>query len=397
LAKKNTAKQTNPTTKKKKDGDIFVDDDLANEIVSSLNQEYGSITNNVDDRLSNIKGWISSGCSVLDSIITNNPDLDGSIPVGRLTSIVGDHSTGKSLLGYMILADCQKKGGVPILIDTENSAPDWERMKSIGINPPPPYGTGTFLTPVALTVEGVFSHIEHIIKKVREVQPDRLITIVWDSVAATPTNFETDRQYEEVEKPGVQAAAISRCLKKIISPIANYKVALVFLNQTRVDLKANPMFGQNESYPGGKAIPFYSSLILRLSNGGQIKAGMDIIGNKIKVTVKKNRLAPPKRDCFFNVYYTRGVIDEENWPEYLVQKDIVKKDGRSCLYTFEGKEYKFPQKGIDFVDWIRKDEEDIKKLRVHFQKELKRAFYLEPDPFKRDEEFSLDSNDTSEW
>jgi len=395
VAKKPVKKQSNDPQPKK--GDIFIGDDLANEIVASLAEEFGSITNNVDDRLSNIRDWISTGCSVLDMVITNNPKQNGAIPVGRLTSIVGDHSTGKSLLAYMILAECQKKGGIPILIDTENSAPSWDRLKALGINPPPPYGTGTFVSLNAATIEGVFSHIESIMKKVREVDPDRLITIVWDSVASTPTNFETDRQYDEFQKPGVQAAAISGYLKKIISPIASQRVALIFLNQTRVDLKANPMFGQNETYPGGKAIPFYSSLILRMSNGGQIKAGVDVIGNKVKVTVKKNRFAPPKRDCLFNVFFTRGVIDEENWPDYLSQKGVVKKSGRSCIYEFDGKEYKFPLKGIDFVEWIRKDDEEIKKLRKHLKLKLKEAFFIEPDPFKRPEDFSLDEKDTSEW
>ena len=146
--------------------------------------------------------------------------------------------------------------------------------------------------------------------------------IVWDSVAGTSTDVEIQNDYGEATI-GMQARMIGQGLRKLIRYIGKQRVALVFLNQVRQ--KIGVFFGDDTVTPGGKAIPFFSSVRVKLYSGGKVKAGNDTIGVGIKPKIIKNRMGPPHRDEELKMYFTRGLIDEESWLDVLLAHGEAKK------------------------------------------------------------------------
>ena len=158
--------------------------------------------------------------------------------------------------------------------------------------------------------------------KAKAMDKDVPITIVWDSVAASSPKAELLGDYDK-ESIGLQARAISKGMRKITGVIANQNVLFVILNQTRT--KIGVMYGDPDTTPGGKAIPFFSSVRVKLYSGGKVNAGNDTIGVGIKPKIIKNRMGPPHRDAELKMYFTRGLIDEESWLNVLLAHGEAKK------------------------------------------------------------------------
>lgn len=331
-----------------------------------------------------VNEWLSTGSTILDAIISNNPGVDGGIPVGRLTEIYGQEATGKSLLAYMILKDCQRKGGVPILIDTENSA-NITFLKMLGLNPE----DGKLIYIQVDTTEEVFSIMEKVITKVREASKDRLVAIVWDSVAGTSTKAELEGEYGDATI-AMQARLISQGLRKIMKFMGKQRIAAVFLNQVRMKIGSNAMFGDPMAPPGGKAIPFWASVRIRLSTNGKLKAGKDVIGVGIKCKLDKNRMGPPFRECALSMYFDKGIIDEESWLEVLQSAEIVHKTSaqKSSVIDKETGEILLEFKNKDFVEVINRPENSA--LKSNLKKEIKKKLYIEQDPYERDEDIVVE-------
>ena len=360
-------------------------DSVLNEIlVESLNKKLGDVAYILGkgDSPPEVKEWLSTGSTVLDTIISNDENADGGIPVGRLTEISGEAATGKSLLSYLILKDCQDKGGIPVLIDTENACNE-DFLNLLGLKP---YPEGSLVYIQVESVEKVFQAIEDIIRKIRENEPDKLCCIVWDSVAGTSTDVELQNEYGE-STIGMHARMIGQGLRKSIRFIGQQRVALVFLNQVRQ--KIGVFFGDDTTTPGGKAIPFFSSVRMKLYSGGKVKAGKDVIGVGIKPKLIKNRMGPPHREAELKMYFTKGLIDEESWLDILLKAGHAEKISQqksSITNKDTGEVYEFQNR--KFVEWIRKIES--KDAHTYCKALVKKSLVIEQDPDKREEEITTE-------
>jgi recombination protein RecA len=356
---------------------------LTDILVDSLNKQLGDVAFILgkNDASMDVKEWVSTGSTVLDTIISNSAQ-GGGVPVGKLTEIVGEEATGKSLLSYMILKDCQDRGGIPVLIDTENAVNE-DFLQLLGMKL---YPEGQLIYVQVDSVEKVFSAIENVIRKIKENRKDKLCCVVWDSVAGSSTDAEMQKDYGE-STVGMHARMIGQGLRKTIRFIGKERVALVFLNQMRQ--KIGVVFGDDLVAPGGKAIPFFASVRLRLYRDGFVKAGKDTLGVGIRPFTQKNRMGPPKREAKLKMYFNRGLIDEESWLDVLLQFNVAEKisaQKSSITNKDSGEVYEF--KNSKFVDWIR----DAANNEAHryCQQKVRDVLVIEQDPDKREEEMVLE-------
>ena len=370
---------------------ITKDDSILNDIlIESLNKKLGDVAFILGkgDSPPETKEWLSTGSTILDTIISNNIDANGGIPVGKLVEISGEAATGKSLLSYMILKDCQDKGGIPVLIDTENAANE-DFLRLIGLEF---YPEGSLVYIQVDSIEGVFKAIEDIIRRIRENDKDKLCCIVWDSVAGTSTDAEIQGDYGDATV-GLAARLIGQGLRKIIRFIGTQRVSLVFLNQIRQ--KIGVFFGDDTVTPGGKAIPFFAAVRIRLYSGGKVKAGKDVLGVGIRPKIVKNRMGPPHREAELKMYFNRGLIDEEGWIDILLKFGKAKKisaQKSEIVNEDNGEVYDFLNR--NFVEWIRRPEN--KEAHAYCKTKVKESLIIEQDPLKRMEEITTEEMDNDE-
>lgn len=335
-------------SKKKNTKSVSKNDSLLANLAEELNKnnkEGGKVAYFLDeqDDPSTISDWISTGSSLLDLAISNRPN--GGLPVGRMVEFNGLSGTGKSLVSAHIVANTQKKGGKAIFIDTENAAaPDF--WKSLGVD------ISNLLYINRDTVEDIFTTMEQAIAYIRKDQPDALLTIIIDSVAAATTKAELESDHGKDGYATGKAIIIRKALRKITNMIGRQKVLIVFTNQLSQNLNASP-FGDPYTVSGGMGIPYHCSVRVRLNNSGALKLPDNtVIGNKCKAVVVKNRMGPPQRQVFFNIYFDSGIADYASWMEVLKEKNYIKPAGSAGLkYVSEnGEEVTF--KGENFVNLL---------------------------------------------
>jgi len=253
---------------------------------------------------SDIVDWISTGDPILDIYVSNR--VNGGIPVGRITEVNGLESSGKSLLIGHLLKETQKKGGIAVLIDTEFSV-DRNFLAAIGVDL-----SKMIYVPTNL-IENAFQIIENIIETVRKENSDRLITVAVDSVMGATDKNELEGDWEKKGYATQKSIILGRAMRKITETIAKHRIALVFTNQLRS--KIGVMFGDPWTTSGGKAIPFHSSLRLRLKMMSKIKIGDKVVGIKTNCGVIKSRLGSMYNSCNFDIYFDRGIDAENTWFE----------------------------------------------------------------------------------
>jgi recombination protein RecA len=335
---------------KKKEKELDLADILAGELNKQSKDQKVAFFLNDDEAPTNVDGWVSTGCAMLDVAISNRPY--GGLPVGRITEITGLEQSGKSLVSAHLLAETQKQGGVAVLIDTE-TAVSREFLEAIGVD------VSKLLYVTADSVEQIFDFTETIIEKVRETSKDKLVTIVVDSVAAASTTNELASDYKKDGYATDKAIIISKAMRKITNMIGRQKISLVFTNQLRQ--KMNAMFGDPWTTSGGKALAFHASVRLRLKNMGQIKMkvnGADrTVGMKVRCQVVKNRMGPPLRSADFEIYFDRGIDNYGSWLGVMKDNKMVKQAGAWYSYvdTDTGEEIKFQSK--DFIVMMGEKEE----------------------------------------
>jgi recombination protein RecA len=273
-----------------------------------------------------IKILVSTGSTILDTIVTNGKWKQGGLPVRRLISLAGNTSAGKSLLANQVLIATQKMGGIPILFDEENST-DISLLVKMGLKigkEADKAGVHKLVYASAGTVEKLFDTIESTIKKIRELGNKDFITIVWDSIASTPSTEELEGSFDKEGYGTAKAIAISKAMRKITQFIGREDVLLLFTNQLRSAIGAMP-FSDKFTEPGGNAIPFHSSVRLRLTKVKDIKKDDATIGVTVQAVVKKNKIAPPARRCTFDIYFDKGIDDESSWMENLILKGAIER------------------------------------------------------------------------
>jgi recombination protein RecA len=304
-------------------------DDFTDDLIKSLNKERGTrvaYNLSVDNSPTHVNRWISTGSKQLDYIISNRKN--GGLPEGRIVEIFGPPSIGKSHIATQIAKSTQKLGGIVVYIDTEN-ATSIDNLHALGVDT-----SKRFVYVDTHCTEEVMSIAESTIMKAKAMQKDVPVTIIWDSVAATSPKAELLGEYDK-DTIGLQARAISKGMRKITGVIANQKVLLVCLNQIRS--KIGVMYGDPSVTPGGVAIPFHSSVRIKLGAGAHIEGpDKEPIGINVSAKIIKNKVSAPFRSADFQIIFGKGIREHEEVFDALRKYGEVQMDNKSLIIEGAG-------------------------------------------------------------
>jgi len=334
------------TRKSKSEDTINEKLDLIDDLAESLNSQFKGlkvayILDKDEDNPAEVDHWVSTGSTILDIAISNRPN--GGLPFGRIVEIMGQSSSGKSLLAAHIAAETQKIGGYVVYYDTE-AAMSKKFASVIGID------LSKMIYAQIETVEEIFESMEKLIEKIRKRDSSVPVTFIVDSVMGATTKVEMESDYDKDGWATAKAIVLSKAMRKITNLIAKQKILLVLTNQLRDKLGVT--FGNNETTSGGKAIGFHSSVRLKMKNVGQIKGKVNnveqVIGAEVLVQVVKNRIGPPFRATKFSVYFESGIDDIDSWLTIMKDYDLVKSAGAWFTYfKKDGEEIKFQKKDFN--------------------------------------------------
>jgi recombination protein RecA len=261
--------------------------------------------------------------SDVPAISTTSLSLDiavgiGGVPRGRIVEIYGPESSGKTTLALHIVAEAQKAGGVAAYIDAEH-AMDADYAGKLGVQ------IDQLLISQPDSGEQALEIAEALVRS------NGVDVIVVDSVAALVPRAELDGEMGD-SLPGLQARLMSQALRKLTAIVAQSNTCFIFINQIRE--KIGVMFGSPETTTGGRALKFYSSMRLDIRRIGAIKDGDRIVGNRTKVKVAKNKVAPPFRECEFDIMYGEGISREGDVLDLGAAQRVVEKSG--AWFSYKG-------------------------------------------------------------
>jgi recombination protein RecA len=297
--------------------------------------------------------------AVVDVISTGSISLDaalgiGGIPRGRVIEVFGPESSGKTTLCLHVIAEAQKTGGICAFVDAEHAL-DMAYAKKLGVD------TNNLLLSQPEFGEQALEIVETLVRS------GALDVIVIDSVAALTPRAEIEGEMGDPSM-GVQARLMSQALRKLTSAISKSKTSVIFTNQLR--MKIGVMFGNPETTTGGNALKFYASVRLDVRRIEAIKDGTSIVGNRTRVKVVKNKVAPPFREALFDILYNEGISRLNDLIDTAVEHNVIAKSGSWFSY----KEDRIGQ-GRDAV---KKFLQENPKLAKEIEAEMRKKLGLAP-------------------
>ena len=340
---------------KTKDTSISAKKNAAQEAISQIKERFGegSIMKFGDVRTANVEA-VSTGCLSLDLALGV-----GGVPRGRIIEIYGPEASGKTTLAQHIVATVQRQGGTAAFVDAEHAL-DPEYAKKIGVN------VDDLLISQPDTGEQALEITETLVRS------NGVDVVVVDSVAALVPKAEIEGDMGDSHM-GLQARLMSQALRKLAGIVSKTKTVVIFINQTR--MKIGVFFGNPETTTGGMALKFYSSVRIEVRRAAQIKKGDEVIGNRVKCKVVKNKVAAPFRTTEFDIMYNEGISISGDILDTGVFYKVINKSGN----TFSFGEHKLGVGRENARIFLRGNEKLRNEMRKKIMEEVARKEKEEKD------------------
>lgn len=291
---------------------------------------------------------ISTGCLSIDLALGV-----GGVPRGRIIEIFGPESSGKTTLAQHIVAEVQKTGGIAAFVDAEHAL-DPDYAAKIGVN----------IDELFISQPDNGEQALEIVETL--VRSSAVDVIVIDSVSALTPKAEIEGDMG-ASHMGLQARLMSQALRKLAGIVSKSKCTIIFINQIR--MKIGVMFGNPETTSGGRALKFYASIRIDIRRRAQIKQGEKIVGNRTKVKIVKNKVAPPFRTCEFDIMYNEGISVAGDLLELGVPYNVIKKSGNNYYFGEE----KLGLGRETAKQYLRNNLKLMKTIRTEIEKAVKQG------------------------